>query len=143
MILSARALMLDAVQVSPVIHECLADVADAIRRDPRVALGISMRALVLAIPALQVWAIIQGARLRFAEGPENTGRAALQPSHRARAGLEGPGCGRSERRQPDRGCRDSLFPDIRGGPHLLRRRPVAHAGDCARLRQAALPELEF
>ena len=32
MVLNARALTLDAVQVSPVIHECLADVADAIRK---------------------------------------------------------------------------------------------------------------
>jgi MoxR-like ATPase len=60
MVLSARSLLLDAVQVAPVIHECLADLADAIRKDPRVALGISMRSLVLAIPALQVWAVIQG-----------------------------------------------------------------------------------
>jgi MoxR-like ATPase len=59
-ILDARTLLLDAVQVSPVIHECLADLAAAIRKDPRVALGISTRSLVLAIPALQAWAVIQG-----------------------------------------------------------------------------------
>ncbi len=59
-LVAARKLMQDTVQVSPVIHECLVDIAAALRNDPRVALGISTRSLVLALPALQARALMQG-----------------------------------------------------------------------------------
>jgi MoxR-like ATPase len=59
-VLAARNLISEQVQVSPAIHECLVDVAQALRKDNRVALGISTRSLVLALPALQVWALIHG-----------------------------------------------------------------------------------
>ena len=42
------------------IHQCLAQIAKALRNDKRVALGISTRSLVLAMPALQTWAVMQG-----------------------------------------------------------------------------------
>jgi MoxR-like ATPase len=59
-ILAARRLIRELVRVSPVVLECLADTAEALRRDPAVRLGVSTRALVSAIPALQVWAMLDG-----------------------------------------------------------------------------------
>jgi MoxR-like ATPase len=59
-VVQARRLLQDEVEVGPAMQECLVDVAEALRRDKRVALGISTRCLVLAIPALQVWATIHG-----------------------------------------------------------------------------------
>ena len=59
-ILKARKLTQEAVQVAPAIHEILVDIACALRKDPRVALAISTRSLVLAIPALQSRAMMQG-----------------------------------------------------------------------------------
>ncbi len=60
MIVEARRIVSEQVKVGPIMHECLVDVAEALRQDPRVALGISTRCLVLAIPALQVWAAAHG-----------------------------------------------------------------------------------
>ena len=59
-LVAARKLMLDAVTVSPAIHECLVDIAANLRKDARVALAISTRSLVLALPALQARALMQG-----------------------------------------------------------------------------------
>lgn len=59
-ITTARELMQEAVQVSPKIHEYLVDIAGNLRNDPRVALAISTRSLVLAIPALQARAMMHG-----------------------------------------------------------------------------------
>ncbi|MDR3636242.1 MAG: AAA family ATPase [Isosphaeraceae bacterium] len=59
-VIQARQLVQDGVKVGPLMQECLVDVAEALRKDKRVALGISTRCLVLAIPALQVWATIHG-----------------------------------------------------------------------------------
>lgn len=59
-ILAARQVVQDKVQVAPQIMECLADVAAETRRDRRIALGVSTRSLVLALPALQVWAMLNG-----------------------------------------------------------------------------------
>ncbi|HVS34683.1 MAG TPA: AAA family ATPase [Gemmataceae bacterium] len=57
---AARRTLQEAVRVAPIIHECLVDIAQAIRQDDRVALGVSTRSLVLAIPALQAWAALHG-----------------------------------------------------------------------------------
>ena len=57
---AARQLMQETVEVSPKIHECLVDIAGSLRADPRVALAISTRSLVLAIPALQARAMMHG-----------------------------------------------------------------------------------
>ncbi len=62
-ILAARRYLLDAVQVPPVIHECLVDIAGNLRKDSRVVLAVSTRSLVVAIPALQARAMTQGATL--------------------------------------------------------------------------------
>jgi len=59
-IVRAREIVADNVRVGPAIHECLVDIAEALHADRRVALGISTRALVLAVPTLQVWAAVQG-----------------------------------------------------------------------------------
>ena len=59
-LVQARRVVRDSVHVSPVIHECLVDAAEKLRNDDRVALGISTRSLVLALPALQVWAMVHG-----------------------------------------------------------------------------------
>ena len=48
------------VHVDEAIHECLVDVAMALREDARVAQAASTRSLVLAVPALQVRAVIEG-----------------------------------------------------------------------------------
>jgi MoxR-like ATPase len=50
----------DGVRVTPLIHECLVDVANSIRKDRRVLLGVSTRSLVLAVAALQVHAMMAG-----------------------------------------------------------------------------------
>jgi MoxR-like ATPase len=59
-ILAARRVVREQVQVAPLVLECLADTGDALRRDSGVRLGVSTRALVSAIPALQVWAMLNG-----------------------------------------------------------------------------------
>jgi MoxR-like ATPase len=59
-ILAARRVVQEQVQVTPALHECLVDLAEATRHDQRIALGVSTRSLVLAIPALQVWAMLHG-----------------------------------------------------------------------------------
>ena len=59
-LLRARAVMQAGIQISPLIHECLVDIAGRLRKDPRVALAISTRSLVLALPALQARALMQG-----------------------------------------------------------------------------------
>jgi MoxR-like ATPase len=59
-LLQARNSIQEGVRVTRAIHECLVQIGQALRKDSRVAQGISTRSLVLAIPALQVWAMIQG-----------------------------------------------------------------------------------
>src|SRR5262249_30217257 len=50
-LLKARRLACENVEVSPKIHECLVDVGMTLQHDRRVRLGISTRSLVQAIPA--------------------------------------------------------------------------------------------
>lgn len=59
-IVRARQIITEEVSVKPIIHEGLVDIAEAIRADKRVLLALSTRALVLAVPALQVWALVNG-----------------------------------------------------------------------------------
>jgi MoxR-like ATPase len=59
-LVAARRLLQDQVQVAPAVHECLCDIAQNLRKDPRVALAVSTRSLVLAVPALQARALLQG-----------------------------------------------------------------------------------
>ncbi len=59
-LLAARDLLRTTVHVAPAIHECLVDIARTLREDKRVLQGVSTRALVLAIPALQTLAALRG-----------------------------------------------------------------------------------
>ena len=59
-ILEARAFIRQSVFIAPEIHTCLVDAARAIRSHAKVAQGISTRALVLMLPALQVNAAMAG-----------------------------------------------------------------------------------
>lgn len=58
-ILDARRVVEEQVYVAPVIHEALVDIAGATRSDSRILQGLSTRALVLMIPALQARALSQ------------------------------------------------------------------------------------
>jgi len=58
-LLDARAVLEQHIHMAPEIRECLVDAAEATRRDPRVLQGLSTRALVLMIPALQARALTQ------------------------------------------------------------------------------------
>jgi MoxR-like ATPase len=57
-LIEARHIIAGKVHVHPAIQECLVDLANALRDDRRVALGISTRSLVQAIPALQAWSMM-------------------------------------------------------------------------------------
>ena len=59
-VVEARQTLQSEVNVSPLVHECLVDIARAIRDDPRTAQGVSTRSLVQAIPALQTLALMRG-----------------------------------------------------------------------------------
>ena len=59
-VIEARRLLRSAVHVTRGVKECLVDVAAALREDSRVIQGVSTRALVQAIPALQTLAMLRG-----------------------------------------------------------------------------------
>ncbi len=59
-LLAARAAIENQVAVHSSIQEALVDVARGIREDQRVLQGVSTRALVLAVPALQARAMLRG-----------------------------------------------------------------------------------
>ena len=59
-IVEARKVIEDRVHVSTLIQEALVDIAHRIRDDRRVLQGVSTRALVLAVPALQTRAMLYG-----------------------------------------------------------------------------------
>ncbi len=59
-LIAARAALEQHVHVAPALEECLVDIARALREDERVAQGISTRALVQAVPALQARALLRG-----------------------------------------------------------------------------------
>ena len=58
-ILDARTVTEEQIFMAPAIRECLVDIAERTRNDPRVLSGLSTRALVLMIPALQARALTQ------------------------------------------------------------------------------------
>jgi MoxR-like ATPase len=59
-VIAARAAIRGGVEVSRAIKECLVDTARILRADSRVVQGMSTRALVQAIPALQTLAVLRG-----------------------------------------------------------------------------------
>ena len=59
-VVEARRFLRERVSVSVAVHECLIDIAQALRDDKRTRQGVSTRSLVQAIPALQVLAVLRG-----------------------------------------------------------------------------------
>jgi MoxR-like ATPase len=59
-VIDARVAIDAGIFIHPKIKECLVDLARAIRDDERVLQGNSTRSLVLALPALQVRALLNG-----------------------------------------------------------------------------------
>jgi MoxR-like ATPase len=59
-VIDARRVVEEQVYVSPAIHEALVDIANATRGHAQVLQGVSTRALVLMMPALQARAMTQG-----------------------------------------------------------------------------------
>ena len=106
-IVAARKVIQDEVQLGAPIQECLVDIAQALRKDRRVALGVSTRSLIQAMPALQVWAAAARPRFRLAAGRAEAGRAALEPPHRTRSRRQERRRDCDGLRQPDRGKDDA------------------------------------
>ena len=67
-ILDSRGEVEDQIYVAPEIHECIVDIAGNTRVDQRILQGISTRALVLMVPALQARALSQ--RRAFVSGED-------------------------------------------------------------------------
>ena len=59
-VVAARALIRNSVYIAPAVREALVDIAGEIRDDRRCTQGLSTRALVQAIPALQTLAMLHG-----------------------------------------------------------------------------------
>ncbi|MCB9671342.1 MAG: AAA family ATPase [Alphaproteobacteria bacterium] len=59
-VLDARKVVKEQVHIAPAIHEALVDIADATRTTDRALQGVSTRALVLMLPALQARALAKG-----------------------------------------------------------------------------------
>jgi len=59
-VVAGRKFLREHVAVSPLVHECLIDIAQALRDNKRARQGISTRSLVQAIPALQTLAMLRG-----------------------------------------------------------------------------------
>jgi MoxR-like ATPase len=60
LIAQAREVIKREIKIDPAITKALVDIAGCLRGEPRVALGISTRALVVAVPALQARAMMHG-----------------------------------------------------------------------------------
>jgi MoxR-like ATPase len=88
MLIAARNVIGQTVTVHPHFYAGLVDIANNLRRDSRVLLGISTRSLVLALPALQTWAAINGRDYVSAEDikalaiPIFSHRLTLQPGQK-------------------------------------------------------------
>jgi MoxR-like ATPase len=59
-VLDARRAIEESVYVAPAVRECLVDLSRALREDERNLQGPSTRSLVLALPALQARALLEG-----------------------------------------------------------------------------------
>jgi MoxR-like ATPase len=59
-VLQVRQAVRQKVAIAPAVKEALVDLAGALRSDPRVLQGTSTRSLVLALPAMQARAVLQG-----------------------------------------------------------------------------------
>lgn len=59
-LLRARAIVDSEVYIDPRLHDCLVEIARALRSSPHIAQGVSTRSLVLLMPALQALAMLRG-----------------------------------------------------------------------------------
>lgn len=59
-VLGARYAIDTQIHLAPEVKTCLVDIATALRTSPKVAQGVSTRSLVLALPALQAAALMNG-----------------------------------------------------------------------------------
>lgn len=59
-LLAVRSWIQSAITLAPSIKACLVAFADQTRKHPLTLQGVSTRSLVLAMPALQTWALVQG-----------------------------------------------------------------------------------
>lgn len=59
-VLGARYAIDSQVHLAPEVKTCLVDIATALRTSPKIAQGVSTRSLVLALPALQAAALMNG-----------------------------------------------------------------------------------
>lgn len=59
-VIAARAALREQVAVHPAVREALVDLAGGLRADSRLMSGVSTRALVLLLPALQARALLRG-----------------------------------------------------------------------------------
>jgi MoxR-like ATPase len=59
-VIQARQILDEHIYVDPRLHDCLVDIATALRNSPQVAQGVSTRSLVLLLPALQALAFVKG-----------------------------------------------------------------------------------
>ena len=59
-LLTLREWLSETVKLDSNIKRCLVEFADQTRHHPLALQGVSTRSLVLAMPALQAWALVQG-----------------------------------------------------------------------------------
>ncbi len=86
-VVAARRLVRSAVQVHPLIHESLVDIAQTLRDDKRARQGVSTRCLVQAIPALQTRAMLHDRD--FVSSEDIRALAVPLFAHRMDAGSQG------------------------------------------------------
>jgi MoxR-like ATPase len=79
-LIDSRRTIEGSVHVAPQVLECLVDIANKTRSDPRVLQGASTRSLVLALPALQVHAV--ACRRNYVTAHDVQALATLIFSHR-------------------------------------------------------------
>ena len=79
-LVGARSAIREGVFIAPPVREALVDLARALRADDRVLQGASTRSLVLALPALQTCALMNGRDYVAPEDLERLSRSIF--SHR-------------------------------------------------------------
>jgi MoxR-like ATPase len=79
-VLAARSAVDASVEIAPAVRECLVDLSRGLRDDERVLQGPSTRSMVLALPALQARAVLEGRD--FVSGEDVADLAPLVFAHR-------------------------------------------------------------
>jgi MoxR-like ATPase len=89
-VVAARRALRRQVAVATAVHECLVDIAQRLRDDKRARQGVSTRALVQAIPALQTLAMLRGRDFVSAEDVEHLAVPLFAHRIDLAPGVEGP-----------------------------------------------------